>query len=193
MEPVRGGKLAKLSDSEEAALKAIRPDESAAAWGFRFLQGLPNVTMVLSGMSNMEQMQDNVKTFDAPKPLSSAELEQILNLAEGMKNSVPCTACRYCCAGCPMELDIPMLLATYNEIVCAPSFTTSMRMEALPKGKHPSDCVACGQCTQICPQNIDIPKHLKVFAKTLSKMPSWEEICRQRAEAAARLQAQSQK
>ena len=184
MEPVRGGRLAKLQDADEAKLKAARPGESTAAWGFRFLQGLPNVKMVLSGMSNLDQMKDNVKTFSQRKPLSEAETALLLNIAEGMKNSIPCTACRYCCDGCPMGLDIPRLLATYNEIRFSPAVNVAMRVEALPEEKRPSACIGCGQCAKICPQGIEIPQAMQDFAQALSKLPSWAEICRQRDEAA---------
>ncbi len=188
MEPVRGGKLAKLSDAEEAKLRALRPEESTAAWGFRFLQGLANVKMVLSGMSNMAQMQDNVKTFSGGKALSAEENALLLELAEGMKDSVPCTGCRYCCDGCPMELDIPELLRIYNEVRISPVVNAGMRIEALPEDKRPSACVGCGQCSQMCPQKIDVPAAMQDFAARLEKIPSWTEICRER-EAAAKKQA----
>ena len=138
MEPVRGGKLAKFDEETEAKLKAFRPEESTAAWGFRFLQALPNVKMVLSGMSNMEQMQDNVKTFPVENPLTAAETEMLLEMAEGMKDSIPCTSCRYCCAGCPQGLDIPMLLNVYNEVRVVPTVNAVMPVEALPAEKKPS-------------------------------------------------------
>lgn len=184
MEPVRGGRLVNLSDVEKVRLTAVRPDESIAAWGFRFLQELPNVQMVLSGMSNMEQMVDNVKTFSERKPLSPDEIALLLDIAEGMKNSVPCTGCRYCCDGCPMGLDIPMLLSTYNEIRFAPVVNAAMRIEFMDEAKKPSACVGCGKCTHICPQNINIPEAMKDFTEKLSKLPSWAEICRQREAAA---------
>lgn len=187
MEPVRGGKLASLDAEKEAKLKRIRPDESIPAWGFRFLQGLPNVKIVLSGMSNMEQIVDNVKTFSKEKPLSNQEVDLLLEIAEGMKNSIPCTACKYCTSGCPMGLDIPELIATYNEIRFAPVVNSAMRMEALPENKQPSACIACGKCSQICPQGIDIPQAMKDFAEALDKIPKWADICRQREEEARRL------
>ena len=186
MEPARGGRLAKLTEAEEQRLSALRSDESQVAWAFRFLQGLPNVKMVLSGMSSMEQMVENVKTFEEPKTLSETELKTLMEVAEGMKNSIPCTACRYCCDGCPQGLDIPMLLATYNELRFSPAVNISMRVEALPEDKQPSACVACGNCARICPQNIDIPAEMEQFAAELKKLPSWAEICRQRDEAAKR-------
>ena len=184
MEPVRGGRLAKLSEPEEAKLKTLRPEDSIASWGFRFLQGLPNVKMVLSGMSNMEQMMDNVKTFTEDKPLTGAETALLLDIAESMKDSIPCTACRYCCDGCPAGLDIPGLISTYNEIRFAPAVNVAMRIEFMPEDKKPTACIGCGQCTQMCPQNIDVPGALKDFAEKLSKLPSWAEICRQRESAA---------
>lgn len=140
--------------------------------------------MVLSGMSNLEQMKDNLETFSLEKPLSAQEQELLLTLAEGMKNSIPCTACRYCCDGCPMELNIPNLLATYNEIRFSPAVNVAMRVEALPEDKRPSACIGCGKCAAICPQGIDIPQAMKNFSEALSKLPSWAEICRQREEAA---------
>jgi predicted aldo/keto reductase-like oxidoreductase len=180
MEPVRGGKLATLPADSETALKAMRPDESIPAWCFRWLQGIENVTMVLSGMSNTAQMVDNVKTFEAPAPLTAAENAAVMAAAESLKNSVPCTACRYCCDGCPMELDIPLLLGFYNDLRVTPSFLLGMRLEALPPEKLPSACVGCGACARVCPQNIDIPAALVDMANILKSLPSWEAICRER-------------
>ena len=97
-----------------------------------------------------------------------------------------CTACRYCCDGCPVGLDIPMLLSVYNDIRVSPVFTVAMGIEALPEEKRPSACISCGKCTRICPQNIDIPQAMKDFTQALSKIPSWEAICREREEAARR-------
>ena len=191
MEPVRGGRLAKLSEEETALLKGLRPDESIPAWSFRWLQGLPNVTMVLSGMSNMEQMEDNVKTYAGEKPLTEAEKKTLADLAEGMMDAIPCTACRYCCDGCPQGLDIPMLLHTYNDLKFSPTFTVGMRIEALPEDKWPSACIGCGACAAICPQSIHIPELLREFTAALEKVPKWADLCRQREEEAARLRAQS--
>ncbi len=184
MEPVRGGKLANLSETDAEKLKALRPDESVAAWCFRFLQNISNVTVVLSGMSNMEQMTDNVKTYSELKPLDENELNAVLDIAEGMKDSIPCTACGYCVDGCPMGINIPEMIGMYNELRLAPSIMIPMRIEALPEDKRPNSCIGCGACSAICPQNLDVPKHLKDFAEGVSKLPSWAEISRQRAEAA---------
>ena len=187
MEPVRGGKLASLDEKYEKQLKELRPEDSAAAWGFRWLQSLPNVKMILSGMSNMEQMRDNVHTFEKRNPLSEAEKKLIEEIAETMKNSLTCTACRYCCDGCPKKLDIPKLIAYYNEMRFAASFNIGMAMDAIDKEHQPSACVKCGKCKQICPQHIDIPLAMEEFATALSQLPSWADICKERAEAAKKL------
>lgn len=184
MEPVRGGRLARLSDEESAKLHSLRPEESNAAWAFRFLQGLPNVKMILSGMSNLPQMVENVETFREDKPLTEAQRGALLEIAEGMKNAVPCTACRYCCDGCPKGLDIPMLIGTYNDLRFSPAINVSMRLEALPEDKRPTACIGCGKCTHACPQGIDVPAAMKGLAEEAAKLPSWADICRQREEAA---------
>lgn len=184
MEPVRGGRLCSLSEQDEATLHNLRPDEGIPAWGFRFLQDIPGVTMILSGMSNMEQMQDNLRTFVGRRPLNESETAALLDIAEGMKDSVPCTACRYCTPHCPMGLDIPMLLATYNELRFSPAINVAMRLEGLPADKQPSACIGCGACAAICPQRIDIPAAMKDLADKLAGIPKWTDICKQREEAA---------
>ena len=186
MEPVRGGKLSRLSEEDERKLKELRPDESVSAWGFRFLQGLPNVGMILSGMSNLAQMEDNVKTFSQALPLHDQERELVLEIAEGMKSSVPCTACRYCCNDCPMGLDIPLLLSIYNEIKVVPSVNAVMNIQFMEDNKKPAACIACGKCTKICPQNIDVPNILRDLSRRVEKIPSWADICLEREEAARR-------
>ncbi len=183
MEPVRGGKLANLDEVNTAKLRGYRPDASTASWGFRFLQELPNVKMVLSGMSDTSQMMDNLATFAERKPLSDAEMQLLLTIAEGMKDSVPCTACRYCCDGCPMGLDIPGFLHTYNELRTAPSMNAGMRIEFMPEEERPSACIGCGACAQICPQKIDIPAALADLAERLKSRKSWTQICKEREEA----------
>ena len=187
MEPVRGGKLASFGEDITQKLRDLRPEESTASWCFRFLQDLPNVTMVLSGMSDLAQMQDNLKTFDRERKLTAEEKEFLFAVAYSMKNSVPCTACRYCCDGCPMGLDIPRLLTTYNEIRILPSTNSIMWLEALPEDKKPSACIGCGKCSRICPQGIDIPKAMEDLDALLQTIPSWQKICREREEAARRL------
>lgn len=186
MEPVRGGKLAKLSYEQEAALKEKRPEESISAWGFRFLQDLPNVHMVLSGMSNIEHMKDNVKTFNDYKPLSEEERQMLFEIAESMKESVPCTACQYCVAGCPKGLDIPKLISIYNELKFMPTVNASMRIEAMDAEKQPGACISCGKCSRVCPQGMDIPEIMKELPELMKKLPTWEEVSRLREEAQER-------
>lgn len=186
MEPVRGGKLAKLNEADTQKLHSMRPDASCASWAFQWLLDSVLPTVILSGMSNLEQMQDNVKTFSQDKPLSEEETQTLLTIAEQMKQSLPCTACRYCCEGCPMGLNIPQLLDIYNELRVAPSVNVGMRVEALEPEKRPSACIGCGNCTQVCPQKIDVPKAMQEADRILKTLPSWAEICRQRDEAEKR-------
>lgn len=188
MEPVRGGRLANLGAEETARLKALRPDESIAAWGFRWLQDIEGINMILSGMSSLPQMEDNIRTFETLRPLSAEEKKAIAVIADSLHNSIPCTGCRYCCSGCPQGLDIPTLISAYNDITTDFSMTPMMQIEALPEDKRPSACLACGQCEQICPQGIHIPDVLAKLSAIYDKSPKWSEICVKRNEIAARSQ-----
>lgn len=181
MEPVRGGRLASLSQENSAKLKEMRPNESVAAWAFRWLQSLPNVEVVLSGMSNMEQVQDNIKTFSVRNPLNADEIKLIEDVATSMLDLLPCTACRYCCDDCPGRLDIPTLLSYYNECRFAKAFSSGMKVDAMEPHKRPSACIACGKCKKMCPQDIDIPEALRAFQSILDTMPHWADM-RQRPE-----------
>ncbi len=188
MEPLRGGALSNLPDKDEQRLKALRPDQSTASFAFRWLQGLPNVTVVLSGMSDLAQMADNVNTFTQEELLTVKETDALMEIAEGMKDSVPCTACRYCVDGCPMGLDIPTFLSMYNEFRVAKSINVSQKVEFMPEDKKPSACISCGACLHICPQNIDIPACLSDFSAMLAQMPSWRQISKEREQALKRMQ-----
>ena len=192
MEPVRGGKLAKLPDEYMDELKKGRPESSAASYALRWFHDLDeDVFLVLSGMSDMDQMKDNIATFEKRDPLTSEEARIVNEAAESMKSEVPCTACRYCTANCPMELDIPDLLFKYNQIRADSGFTIKMQLDAYPEDKLPSACIGCGACMEMCPQKIQIPDELAAFNDALSKMPSWAEICRQRDEAAKKLEEEN--
>ena len=183
MEPVRGGRLASLTPEAESELHALRPEESTAAWAFRFLQGVEGVQMILSGMTTPAQMEDNVRTFEERRPLTDQEEKVLLDIAQGMYGAVPCTACRYCCDGCPQGLDIPDLLHKYNQLRVGSGSSVKMQLDALPQDKWPAACIACGACAAVCPQKIAIPDELAAFAAELDKLPSWAEVCKARAEA----------
>ncbi len=170
MEPLRGGKLASLAEEDAAKLKALRPDETIPAWAFRFLQSIPGVAVTLSGMSNMQQLEENLSTFEAEHPLNQQEMETLLGIADSMvqKTSVPCTACRYCTSHCPQSLDIPMLLELYNEhCFTGGGFIAPMALMAVPEEKHPAACVGCRGCEAVCPQQIRISEALADFAQKL--------------------------
>ncbi len=172
MEPLRGGKLTKLPEEQESKLKALRPDETTVGWAFRFLQSIPGVTMVLSGMSSMEQLQENIKIFSEDKTLNEEEMNTLLEIAKGMLkgNVLPCTACRYCTSHCPMGLDIPKLLALYNEhCFTGGGFIAPMAISSLPDDKKPSACIACKSCEAVCPQEIKISEAMADFAKKLEQ------------------------
>ena len=170
MEPLRGGKLASLTGEETAKLKELRPEETVPAWAFRFLQSLPSVTVVLSGMSDMTQMQENIRTFEEDKPLNDGEMKALLQMADEMvsKIALPCTACHYCVSHCPQELDIPGLLALYNEhCFTGGGFIAPMAMSAIPEDKRPNSCIGCRSCEAVCPQQIKISEAMADFAQKL--------------------------
>ena len=170
MEPLRGGRLASLDQPYEEQLKALRPKESIPAWAFRFLQSLPEVTVVLSGMSNMEQLRANIETFGEEKPLEEKEKETLLAIAGEMveKIALPCTACRYCVSHCSKELDIPFLLSLYNEhCFTEGGFIAPMALSSLPADKQPDACVGCRNCEAVCPQQLKISEAMADFAQKL--------------------------
>lgn len=170
MEPLRGGMLAKLSEENEAKLKAIRPGEGIPAWAFRFLQTFPEVKVTLSGMSNLEQLKDNIRTFEEEKPLSEKEMEGLQEVAADMTGRIalPCTACRYCTSHCPKGLDIPGLLALYNEhAFTGGGFIAPMALMAVPEEKKPSACIGCRSCEKVCPQQIKISEAMADFVSKL--------------------------
>ena len=170
MEPLRGGRLATLPEDAASKLKALRPEETVPGWAFRFLQSVPGVTMVLSGMSDLPQMKENIATFSKSKPLSKEELDALVGIADDMVQGgiLPCTACRYCTSYCPQGLDIPRLLALYNEhTFTGGGFLAPMAVEALPEDKRPGACVACRSCEAVCPQQIKISEAMAAFDKLL--------------------------
>ena len=171
MEPLRGGSLAKLAPEEEEKLRALRPDESVASWAFRFLQSVPEVTVILSGMSNLEQLKQNVATFSQDRPLNEAERTALLGIAGDMVKKIvlPCTACRYCTSHCPQGLNIPELLALYNEhCFTKGGFIAPMAVSAIPEDKRPNACIGCRSCEAVCPQQIKISEAMADFSRMLN-------------------------
>ncbi len=168
MEPLRGGKLCTIPAADEAKLRALRPDATVTSWAFRFLQSLPEVTMVLSGMSDEQQLSENVATFETSEPLTEEEMQVLLGIADDMiaRTKLPCTACRYCTAHCPRELDIPTLLEMYNRQTFSENGET-VSLEEVAEGKGPSACLGCRACEQVCPQGIKISEAMGKFSSIL--------------------------
>ena len=166
MEPVKGGTLASLTPELEAKYKAARPDASIASWALRFVASLPGVMTVLSGMSNDDQMMDNIETFRNFEPLTESE-KALVNEVRSIMLNVPqigCTACRYCTDGCPMKISIPDVFKAvntmnlYHEVFRPKAFYGNV----LSRGSgRAADCIACGQCEGVCPQHLPIIELLK--------------------------------
>lgn len=169
MEPVRGGKLANLEKQYEEILLKQRPDEKSVAWAFRFLQTIPSVTVVLSGMSNFEQTAENIETFQTEKPLTESEWKVIMSIADNMQGSktLSCTCCKYCVSYCPSKIDIPSVIELYNKY----SFGATVSNIDITEGNavDPSLCVACKACEGVCPQQIKISDMMAGFAKKLAE------------------------
>lgn len=188
MEPVRGGRLAKLDEETEARMRALRPEESTAAWAFRWLRTVPQPTMILSGMTNLSQMKDNVATFEQDKPLNDEELQVVYDAAARLSTLIPCTGCRYCCAGCPKQLNIPLLISLCNDMRIDAAMNAVARYDALDD-KRASACIGCGKCRLACPQNIDVPAAMKELVSLREGRKSWTEVCIERDNAAKALRA----
>ncbi len=162
MEPVKGGTLANVPGEVEEMFRGADPTLSPANRALRFAAGLPGVEMVLSGMSDRAQLEDNIRVMKNFAPLTEEEVAldfRAANVIRG-EGAIPCTGCAYCAPGCPKKIPIPQVFAAYNEKLRggAPS--------PLPPGSgKPSDCVACGQCERVCPQKIQIIETLKRVAK----------------------------
>ena len=176
MEPVHGGMLAALP-GEIGALLPAGPQVSPAAWALRFAASLPGVSVVLSGMSTLEQARENIETFSGGINLTAEECGQLEKVSEQLHKhiAVTCTGCRYCCGNCPKELDIPLLLTAYNEYKSesaalgdgALAAWRLNRLKALPPEKQPSACIGCGACKKHCPQDLDIPAYMREMAQYL--------------------------
>lgn len=164
MEPVRGGKLVSLDPKSEGRLRQLRPLATIPEWAFRYIQSFDHVCVTLSGMSNMAQLTQNVKTFCDDLPTTEKENEVLYSIAKEMiKNTVPCTECKYCVQYCPQQLDIPDLLYRYNELSFARGGFPVKSLEFIPKDKRPEKCIGCKSCESVCPQKIQISKVLSTF------------------------------
>lgn len=172
MEPVKGGNLVKLPDDARAVLDALHGG-SPASYAIRFAAGFPGMLMVLSGMSTLEQVQDNISFMKDFKPLGETELAAIAKVQEifRSKNLIPCTGCRYCTDGCPKQIAIPELFATMNAKQIYHDWHTDYyynAVYALP-GHKASDCVKCGKCESVCPQHLPIRQLLENVANEFEK------------------------
>lgn len=169
MESVRGGALAKLPEKAANLLKEADPDVSQAQWALRWLQAKPNVKVVLSGMSTLDQLKENLATFEDPKPLDSESMKVLDGVIDTLIDRVPCTGCRYCTEGCPQGLNIPLLISYYNEAKHSgvKSVTLSNALGVMKPEELPSACIGCGACAAACPQGIQIPDIMSDFASML--------------------------
>ena len=176
MEPVKGGTLAQLPDAAEKLFRDYAPDMSTASWAIRFAAGHENVGMVLSGMSNMEQLIDNTSYMADFRPLSAEETDIVFKARDIINSNIaiPCTGCAYCVDGCPMSIPIPAYFSLYNldmqEVKTkgwCPQGEYYERM-TMTKAKA-SECIACGQCEGVCPQHLPIIEHLAQVAGHFEK------------------------
>ncbi len=174
MEPVKGGSLARVPESVDRLFKQYNPDASPASWAIRYCASLPNVLTVLSGMSNMEQLDDNTSYMQDFQPLNDEEQAIIAHAKEIIRESIaiPCTACHYCSEGCPQQIAIPEYFSLYN---AAQQFSdqrsnSKLYYDLLAKNHgRASECLECGQCEAQCPQHIDIIDNLKLVAQAFKE------------------------
>ena len=170
MEPVKGGSLARVPEVIDRLFKDYNPDASAASWAIRYCASLPNVMMVLSGMSNMEQLEDNTSYMQDFQPLNDEEQSIITRATEVIRDAIaiPCTACRYCTEGCPQQIAIPEYFNLYNTSQQFPELKANSKLyhDLIAKNRgSASECIECGQCEAQCPQHIDIIDNLKLVAQ----------------------------
>lgn len=176
MEPLLGGRLSNVPDNIVALLKQREPERSVASWAFRFAATYPKVLTVLSGMTRMEHLQDNLRSYTPLQPLNDDELRFLQNVATQMMrfDTIPCNDCKYCMP-CPYGIDIPAILLHYNKCLNEGNVPHGSMDEnyrkareaflvgydsSVPKLRQASHCIGCGECAPHCPQRIDIPKEL---------------------------------
>lgn len=173
MEPVKGGKLAEPPKEVKKLFDDYNPNVSYASWAIRFVASLDGILAVLSGMSNIEQMQDNLSYMKEFKPLNKEEME-IIKKAQIILNSskeIPCTGCRYCVDGCPKKIPIPDIFAARNVQLGSGQITEGNEMykKAIEGLGSCADCVECGQCQCVCPQHLPIINTLKECKEAFSE------------------------
>lgn len=186
MEPLLGGRLAKLPDAIAEKMKEREPQMSIASWAFRFCGSYPNILTVLSGMSSMDPLIENVETFSHFKPLNDEEKLFLMEMANLMEDypTVPCTACSYCMP-CPYGIDIPTIFKHYNDHVNSGEIAQSCEQDhfqrlkrrylvsydrAVETVRQADHCIGCGQCRPKCPQSIDIPRALRHIDRYVEKL-----------------------
>lgn len=174
MEPVKGGTLADVPAEVRESFAAYHPDLSVPSWAIRFVASLDNVAMVLSGMSNMEQLMDNISYMKEFVPMNAEETELVHKATEMIKDSIaiPCTGCSYCTEGCPMQIAIPDLFRVYNKSKRGEISDVEADEEyrqLTESGGKARECLACGQCQVACPQHLEIINYLKDVAKCMEK------------------------
>lgn len=168
MEPVKGGTLANVPEAAESLMKAVHPELSAASWAIRFAASQEGVIMVLSGMSNMEQMMDNLSYMKEFQPFTAQEQEVVRQAAGIIQSSiaVACTACRYCVEGCPKQLAIPEYFSLYNQkkLFGPKSNAGAYYGNYLDRHGKAGDCIGCRRCERICPQHLPIADLMKAVS-----------------------------